>query len=385
MLKDGLFIDTEEKAVAAAEAEAAASLPAGITEQAKAAALEEKMKAKLTDNTKKKISIFRDIYYLDNTVIQDLKTIFKKYSGKKTVSGDKKSKYDYDYNDTREPVNMDEVDEVMKNTTDLSELHKIFTNEDYSKTIKDNLIHFNSGTNSRVKQLNSRDSINRYIVDYYKYINNSKKTSDFDDDEKMDALMFYNVMYLLKNIYLKKQTILTNIQGEKYYVDEILFYDLPYIHMVKKDYDKPKKVNIYLRLKTIPIIDIPIIKIHYIVDDLELQSLKLSAPREFKPVDLDKDFAKYSSMYIFDKFTYKQETDSMAAFFNSLKSEKRIDKIQELFFNADIVNKYQKRYNEQHKQRNKEEKKETNKEQKKNEEEAKEAKLGARFINIFEQ
>jgi hypothetical protein len=123
----------------------------------------------------------------------------------------------------------------------LSKLHKIFTDEDYSRTIKDNLIHFNSGTNSRVKQLNSRDYINRYIVDYYKYINNSKKTSDFDDDEKMDALMFYNVMYLLKNIYLKKQTILTNIQGEQYYVDEILFYDLPYIHMVKKDYDKPKK------------------------------------------------------------------------------------------------------------------------------------------------
>jgi hypothetical protein len=165
----------------------------------------------------------------------------------------------------------------------------------------------------------------------------------------MDALMFYNVMYLLKNIYLKKQTILTNIQDEKYYVDEILFYDLPYIHMVKKDYDKPKKINIYLKLKTIPIIDIPIIKIHYIVDDLEVQSVKLSAPREFKPIDLDKDFTKYSIMYIFDNFKYKDETDSMTAFFNSLKSEKRIDKIQELFFNADIVNKYKKRYNEQHK------------------------------------
>jgi hypothetical protein len=129
--------------------------------------------------------------------------------------------------------------------------------------------------------------------------------------------------------------------------------------MVKKDYDKPKKINVYLRIKTIPIIDIPIIKIHYIVDDLELQSLKLSAPREFKPGDLDKDFAKYSTMYIFDKFKYKQETDSMTAFFNSLKSEKRIDKIQELFFNADIVNKYKKRYNEQHKRQKKESESET--------------------------
>lgn len=300
------------------------------------------------DNAKKIITTFRDIYYLDNTVIQDLKTIFKKHS-KRTdeTDDDRNRRSNFDYNDTREPIG--DISDLMENTSMLSEFHKIFTTEEYSKLIRDNIIHFNSGTNSRVKQLNSRDAINKYVVDYYKYINNTKKTSDFDDDEKMDALMFYNVMYLLRNIYLKKQTILINIQGEKYYVDEILFYDLPYIHMVKKDYDKPKKINIYLRIKTIPIIDIPIIKIHYIVDDLEVQSLKLSAPREFKPVDLDKDFAKYSTMYIFDNFKYKEETDSITAFFNSLKSEKRIDKIQELFFNADIVNKYKKRYYEQHK------------------------------------
>jgi len=371
MLKDALFINTEARAVEEAENTAESSVPKLSTPQgathehvaqaraARDAEVEKLMKEQLTDNTKKIITIYRDIYYLDNTVIQDLKTIFKKHIDKKSVSGDVKSRYDVDYNDTREPVSIEAVETLMKNTTQLSELHKIFTNEDYSKSIKDNLIHFNSGTNSRVKQLNSRDAITRYIVDYHKYINNSKKTSDFDDDEKMDALMFYNVMYLLKNIYLKKQTILTNIQGEQYYVDEILFYDLPYIHMVKKDYDKPKKINVYLRIKTIPIIDIPIIKIHYIVDDLELQSLKLSAPREFKPGDLDKDFAKYSTMYIFDKFKYKQETDSMTAFFNSLKSEKRIDKIQELFFNADIVNKYKKRYNEQHKRQKKESESET--------------------------
>ena len=303
----------------------------------------------------KYINIFRDIYYLDNTVIQDLKTIFIKHTKdpKHSNKGTKPEERSYDYIDTREPIGY--IDNLMKKTNMLSQIHKIFTTEEYSKLIRDNIIHFNSGTNSRVKQLNSKDAINKYVVDYYKYINNTKKTSDFDDDEKMDALMFYNVMYMLRNIYLKKQTILTNIQGEKFYVDEILFYDLPYIHMVKKDYDKPKKINIYLRIKTIPIIGIPIIKIHYIVDDLEVKSLKLSAPREFKPVDLDKDFAKYSTMYIFDNFKYKQETDSMTAFFNSLKSEKRIDKIQELFFNADIVNKYKKRYYEQHKPKNKQE------------------------------
>ena len=331
MLKDGIFTNTIQENI-------------DIEDEP-----EEARARRIKDDDPKKISIFRDIYYLDNTVIQDLKTIFKKHididkEGKPTERG-----RDIDYNDPRVPVDLTKVAELMNDTNSLSKLHKIFTKPDYSKTIKDNIIHFNSGTNSRVKQLNSKDAIDRYIVDYYKYINNTKKTSDFDDDEKMDALMFYNVMYLLRNIYLKKQTILTNIQGEKYYVDEILFYDLPYIHMVRKDYDKPKKINIYLRIKTIPIIDIPIIKIHYIVDDLELQSLKLSAPREFKPVDLDKDFAKYSTMYIFDNFKYKEETDSMTAFFNSLKSEKRIDKIQELFFNADIVNKYKKRYYEIHK------------------------------------
>jgi hypothetical protein len=375
---------------------------------------EKLLEQNLKDDSTKKIIIFRDIYYLDNTVIQDLRTIFKKHVDRYDEASESDESYesdeaeddaitdkdkekeekrkekeekrkekeklkaekrlekeerrkeeekkkekahrfsygDYDNNDTRQPININTVTNLMKNTNELSEIHSIFTSNDFSKSIKDNIIHFNSGTNSRVKQLNSRDAINRYIVDYYKYINNSKKTSDFDDDEKMDTLMFYNVMYLLKNIYLKKQTILINIQDEKYYVDEILFYDLPYVHMIKKDYDKPKKINIYLRIKTIPIIIIPIIKIHYIVDDLEVQSLKLSAPRELKPVDLDKDFAKYNTMYIFNKFKYKDETDSMAAFFNSLKREKRVDKIQELFFNADIVNKYQKRFNERQRSKN---------------------------------
>jgi hypothetical protein len=208
MLKDALFTDTKkEKDVN----------PKYANESEKARA------NRIKDDTPKKISIFRDIYYLDNTVIQDLKTIFKRHIDNITKEEEGKI---YDYNDPRVPISMQEVYELMNDTNNLSKLHKIFTDEDYSRTIKDNLIHFNSGTNSRVKQLNSRDYINKYIVDYYKYINNSKKTSDFDDDEKMDTLMFYNVMYLLKNIYLKKQTILTNIQGEKYYIDEILFYDL---------------------------------------------------------------------------------------------------------------------------------------------------------------
>jgi len=410
MLKDGKFTKkgNDEKTArhkAKLEAKKIQESPEKDGTQGKTdAQIQEKLlEQNLKDDTPKKIIIFRDIYYLDNTVIQDLRTIFKKHvdrydeaseSGesdepdeaddgditdeeKKKAKKEKKERReerkrvkeaeakeakeakekrfrygDYDNNDTRQPINIKTVTELMKNTNELSEIHSIFTSNDFSKSIKDNIIHFNSGTNSRVKQLNSKDYIDRYIVDYYKYINNSKKTSDFDDDEKMDTLMFYNVMYLLKNIYLKKQTILINIQDEKYYVDEILFYDLPYVHMIKKDYDKPKKINIYLRIKTIPIIIIPIIKIHYIVDDLEVQSLKLSAPRELKPVDLDKDFAKYNTMYIFNKFKYKDETDSMAAFFTSLKREKRVDKIQELFFNADIVNKYQKRFNERQRSKN---------------------------------
>ena len=180
----------------------------------------------------KYINIFRDIYYLDNTVIQDLKTIFIKHTNKDpkhSNKGTKPEERSYDYIDTREPIGY--IDNLMKKTNMLSQIHKIFTTEEYSKLIRDNIIHFNSGTNSRVKQLNSKDAINKYVVDYYKYINNTKKTSDFDDDEKMDALMFYNVMYMLRNIYLKKQTILTNIQGEKFYVDEILFSQI--LHRTK--------------------------------------------------------------------------------------------------------------------------------------------------------
>ena len=165
----------------------------------------------------------------------------------------------------------------------------------------------------------------------------------------MDALMFNNIMYLLKNSFLKKETILINIKDEKYYVDEVVFYDLPYVHMIRNEYYDPKTIYIYLRVKTTPIIDIPTLKIFYVTDDIELRNIKISAPRELKPVNIDKDFANYKTMYIFDTFNYADENDNINAFYNSLKNEKRINKIQEVFLNADIVSKYQNRYNEHNK------------------------------------
>jgi hypothetical protein len=152
--------------------------------------------------------------------------------------------------------------------------------------------------------------------------------------------MFANIMYLIKNIYFKKETIIYNVQKEQFYVNEIQFYELPFIHMKKKDYETPRKVYIYLKVNTTPIINIPIIKIHYIIDDLELSTLKISAPRELKPGDLDKDLDAYNTIYIFDNFKYKNENDNFTAFYTSLRNEKKLKKIQEIFLNADIVSKY---------------------------------------------
>ena len=68
---------------------------------------------------------------------------------------------------------------------------------------------------------------------------------------------------MFKNIYLKKETIIYNVQKEQFYVNEIQYYDLPFIHMKKKDYETPKrKVDIFLKVNTTSIINIPIIIIY---------------------------------------------------------------------------------------------------------------------------
>jgi hypothetical protein len=298
------------------------------------------------DSRRRDIFINKDIYIINNSIIQELKTIFKEYS--KDDGHDSKSS-SYYYSSTRTPIgSLDTIKDLMRTTKDLAKIYNIFTDSSYAKLIKDNIIHFNQ-THGRTRPLTDDSTINKTILENFKYISNDNKTSNFDDEEKMDALMFNNIMYLLKNSFLKKETILINIQGEKYYVDEVLFYDLPYIHMVKKEYEVPKTLSIYLRLKTIPIIDIPALRLFYVTDDIEVKNIKISAPRELKPVDIDKDFAKYKTMYIFDTFNYADENDNINAFFNSLKNEKRVNKIQELFLNADIVNKYQTRYKEHNK------------------------------------
>ena len=319
------------------------------------------------DNSGRSMKMNRDIYYIDNSVIQELKSIFKYM---------KKIEYTIPPSDKKEsgvryPTDISHVKEIMEDSTDLAELHKIFTKKPYVRVLRDNIINFSSGAyqnDRRIAPINKSDTINKIVSDNYKYIYNTKKTSDFDDDEIKDALMFNNIMYIVKNIFFKKETILTNIKKERYYVDEILFYDLPFIHMKKKDYDTIRNVTIYLKVKTTLIIDIPIIKIHYVIDDLEIPSIKITAPTLLYPKDIDADLSSFNTMYIFNNIKYKTENDNMNAFFTSLKNEKRVNKMLELFVNSDIVNMYRKRFPEKPK---KEIIKETEKKKEKKEEEEK--------------
>ena len=99
MLKDGIFTKTDEE-------------NKDIDSES-----EEKRATRIKDDDPKKISIFRDIYYLDNTVIQDLKTIFKKHIDKdkdkdKDKDGNPKDRgRDIDYNDQRVLVVLTKVTE----------------------------------------------------------------------------------------------------------------------------------------------------------------------------------------------------------------------------------------------------------------------------------
>jgi hypothetical protein len=290
------------------------------------------------------IKMNRDNYYIDSSVIQELRQIFKNLFKTNYIIPTPKDP------NMRYPTDISDVQMLMSNTTNFVELHKVFTSKHYIRIIKDNIINFSSGAyqnDRRIAPINRNDIINRIVSDNYKYINNSKKTADFNDDEMQDALMFNNIMYILKNIFLKRETILINIQCEKFYVDEISLYDLPFIHMKKKDYtgtNKNRIVNIYLKVKTTPIIDIPTLKIHYIIDDLEISSIKTNAPTQLYPKDLNAELANFNMIYLFNKIRYKKENDNINAFFQSMKNEKRVNNNLEVFVNADIVNKYNKKF-----------------------------------------
>ena len=290
------------------------------------------------------IKMNRDVYYIDSSVMQEIKQIFTSMFKADYIIPSPKDP------NMRYPNDISAVKLLMDETTNFIELHKLFTSKQLVRIVKDNIMNFSSGAyqnDRRIAPINKNETINKLVSDNFKYISNSKKTSDFNDDEMQDSLMFNNIMYILKNIFLKQETILINIQKERFYIDEIQFHELPYIHMKKKDYtgtDKPRMVNIYLKVKTIPIIDIPTLKIHYIIDNLEISSLKTNAPTQLYPKDLFAELANFNMIYLFNTINYKKENDNIDAFVNSMKNEKRINNNLEVFVNADIVNKYNRKF-----------------------------------------
>ena len=261
--------------------------------------------------SKTPLLMIRDQYYIDDKVLSRMKEIYNK----------EKRPYEYF-------INSENIIEIFNSIRISNEPHDIMF--------------------QRITPLNNYGKQEQIVKDYVQYVfPNKTKTSQINPEDREKILLFYNVLYIIQNIYLIDDTIVKvhNISNEidkqddkKYYISEIKKLDLK----TSKFQIEKGKVTIYLQAKTRFIFEYPILKIQYLIDDIEKNKEKFkSLLNNLEPKDISDVFSKYNSIYIDN--TIKYSDISIYNFFNSLDIQKIIGKnkdLFEIFLNPNVMEKF---------------------------------------------
>lgn len=241
------------------------------------------------------------------------------------------------------------------------ESYEYFLNKEYITVIFDHIIN-NSKINpsdygygyGRPTLLNSDSEKENIYKKFIKYIfPNKKNIQQLNEREKNDILMFNNIFYILKNIYLTNNTIVVikkEINGkiieDKYYINDLNLLDSKnsILHF-KKSLDT---IDIYLKINLKYIFENPILKINYLIDDVEdLEQKFPSITYIMEPKDINDEFNKYNNIYIHNKIKYS--SINLDNFFQRLDVKKIIKNKEEIFLNTNILFKFKKTFESQYK------------------------------------
>jgi len=221
-----------------------------------------------------------------------------------------------------------------------------------SKLIDDSTISSSSSSNDdyyymqnqRKPTLNDNRAKEEIYNKYYKYLfPNKKDISSLTDLDKDKILMFNNVYYIIKNIYLLDETIIsvTNYktnntqQKKKYYIKHIGLRELDDKNNVTHFQIKDNEVIIFMKATLEYIIENPILQINYLIDDLENARQKF-VPQSYilEPKDISNNYSNYNKIYIHDKINYKNISSDIDYFAKVLRKKNTIKNKEEIFLNT---------------------------------------------------
>ena len=200
--------------------------------------------------------------------------------------------------------------------------------------------------------LNSNSTKEDIYNRYYKYVfPNKKDTNNLSDADKDIILMFYNVYYIIKNIYLLDNTIINvsnfrtknsnnnnnnnnnNIENKKYYISQVSLLDLK--DNITHFKIEKNKVIIFIKATLKYIIENPILQINYLIDDLENIRQSFSPQSNILlPKDINSNYSSYDKIYIHDKVNYSNNTHEIDNIVANARKKKFIKNKEELFFNT---------------------------------------------------
>ena len=211
------------------------------------------------------------------------------------------------------------------------------------------------GNYNRPNLLNTPEMFKQIIKENIKYVYPDKTNIEtLAESEEQDILLFHNILYVLKKIYLLDTTIISYNENnkdktknkdiiKKFYVKNLTLeqYNPFKLDKIKKDGFYNVVISFKCDIKYIN--ENPILKINYIIDDTEIldktNHLKVI---EFEPINFNKnqDFKKYNSIYIYDTFDYKSNDSKINKILNTIKMQKIIKTKEELFYNDIALNEF---------------------------------------------
>ena len=191
--------------------------------------------------------------------------------------------------------------------------------------------------------LNNNETKENIYNKYFKYVfPNKKDINNLSDPDKDKILMFNNVYYIIKNIYLLDNTIInvTNYKvsnnkqedKKKYYISQVSLLDLK-DNITHFEIEK-NKVIIYLKATLKYIIENPILQINYLIDDLEnVRQSFLPQSNILLPKDINTNYSSYDKIYIHNNIKYVENTQNIDTIVADARKKDYIKNKEELFLN----------------------------------------------------
>ena len=182
---------------------------------------------------------------------------------------------------------------------------------------------------------------------YYKYLfPNKKDIYSLTDSDKDKIIMFYNVYYIIKNIYLLDDTIISvtnykisKVQPiKKYYIKQVGLRELDDKNNVTHFQIKDNEVIIFIKATLEYIIENPILQINYLIDDLE-NARQNFLPQSYilEPKDISNNYSNYNKIYIHNNINYKNISSDIDYFAKVLRKKNTIKNKEEFFLNTQAL------------------------------------------------